>query len=261
MKAETFLTTHCVFSRDEFADALQGSGRSEATVAAHLARWTRQGRIVRVKQGVYVRIDQPTRPPDFVALASRMAPDAAVAYHTALEVHGYAQSLFERLTFVTSTGVKQTIFQGRVFLPVRPPAPLFKSDHGERWIERAERAGIDIRVTDLERTVVDVLDRPTLAGGLDEVWRSLAQVPAIDPASLKDYVRLLGRKALAAKVGFFLESRREELAVPDSLLVWLRSRIPASPVYMDRSREGWLASDWALLVPPDLLERAENTQA
>jgi len=261
MKAETFLTKHSLFSRDEFAAALKTRGRAEATVAAHLARWTRQGRIGRVKQGVYVRIDEPLRPPDFIALASRMAPDAAVAYHTALEAHGYAQSLFERLTFVTSTGVKPTTFQGRVFVPVRPRAPLMKSGRGERWIEGAERAGIEIRITDLERTVVDALDRPALAGGLDEVWRSLAQVPALDPLSLEEYVGLLGSKTLAAKVGFFLESRRDELAVPAPLLERLRCRVPASPVYMDRARGGRLVARWALFVPPEFHGEPESTRA
>ncbi|MCP4643359.1 MAG: transcriptional regulator [bacterium] len=260
MKAESFLTTHSLFDRDEFAAVLHERGRSEATVAAHLARWTRQGRIARVKQGVYVRVDTPPRPPDFVALASRMAPDAAVAYHTALEVHGYAQSLFERLTFVTATGAKPTTFQGRVFVPVRPRAPLLNADRGERWVERVERAGIEIRVTDLERTVLDALDRPALAGGLEEVWRSLAQVPALDPTSLQEYVGLLDSKTLAAKLGFFVESRREELAVPATLLAWLRTRVPASPVYMDRARRGRLVARWALIVPPELHEHPEGVR-
>jgi len=261
MKAETFLTTHSLFSRDEFAAALLGRGRSEATVAAHLARWTRLGRIERVKQGLYVRVDTPPRPPDLIALASRMAPDAAVAYHTALEAHGLAQSLFERLTFVTATGVKPMTFQGRRFVPVRPRAPLLRAGRGERWIERAERAGIEFRVTDLERTVMDVLDRPAVAGGLEEVWRSLARVPALDPGSLQDYVGLLESKTLAAKVGFFLESRRDELVVPETLLAWLRSRIPASPVYVERGRKGRLVARWALIVPPEFHEQREDVLA
>lgn len=256
MKPESFLTTHSLFTREELAAILRRRGRAEATVDSHLARWVRQGRIARVKRGVFVRLDpagdRVARPPDFIALASRMAPDAAVAYHTALEVHGYAQSVFEKLTFVTWTGAKPTTFEGRRFVPVRPRAPLFTADRGEGWIERAERAGIEIRVTDLERTVVDVLDRPALAGGIEEVWRSLASVPAIDPGSLEEYVDLIGGKTLAAKVGFFLESRREELVVPATLLERLQTRVPRSPVFMDRRRKGRLVARWALIVPSEL---------
>ncbi len=258
MRPETFLASHSLFTREELAAVLRGRGRADATVDSHLARWRRQGRIARVKRGVLVRLD-PARgaigpSPDLVALASRMAPDAAVAYHTALEAHGYAQSVFERLTFVTWTKTKPTSFRGRRFVPVRPRAPLLAENRGERWVERLDRAGVEVRVTNLERTVADVLDRPDLAGGTEEVWRSLLSVPALDLVPLEEYVTLLGSRTLAAKVGFFLESRREELVVPAALLDRLRARLPGAPVFMDRRQRGRLVARWALIVPADLLQ-------
>ena len=254
MKPELFLTTHRVFTRAELQAALQG--RAEATVDSYLSRWRRQGRIARVKRSVFVRMDGQEGGngslPDFVTLASRMAPDAAAAYHTALEVHGCAQSLFERFTFVTWTGTKATTYLGRRFVPVRPRAQLEAADGGERWIERAERSSTELRVTSLERTVADVLDRPALAGGVDEVWRSLSAVQALDPDSLLEYTELLGSRTLAARLGFFLDWRRDELFVPDTLLDHLHARIPRSPVYLDRGRPGRLVSRWALIVPAEL---------
>jgi len=130
-----------------------------------------------------------------------------LAYHTALEVHGVAQGAFERLTFLTWTKARPTSFQGRRFTPVRPRASLLAAESGTAWIERADRGGIEIRVTTIERTVADVLDRPELAGGTEEVWRSLHVIPALDPKALEEYVVLLASRTLAAKVGFFLESR------------------------------------------------------
>lgn len=258
MKPEAFLTTHGIFTKEELGEVLRSRGRAEATVDSHLARWTRQNRIVRVKQGVFVRRDDSTgngwSPVDFIALASRMAPDAVVAFHTALEAHGIAQSTFERLTFVTWTKAKPSSFQGRQFVPIRPRAPLLEAGAGERWVERMERSGIEIRATNLERTIADVLDRPSLSGGIDEVWRSLGSVTALDPSMLADYVFLLRSKTLAAKTGFFLESRREELVVPSPLLDRFRARIPASPVFLDRRRKGKLVARWALIVPPELIE-------
>ena len=78
MKPEQFLNTHRVFTRVELQAALQG--RASATVDSFLSRWRRQGRIARVKQGVFVRLDGQDGTgllPDFLSLASRMAPDAA----------------------------------------------------------------------------------------------------------------------------------------------------------------------------------------
>jgi predicted transcriptional regulator of viral defense system len=261
MKPEAFLLGHSIFTLAEFAAAVRARGRVAATAHSHIARWLRQGRIARVKRGVFVRCEKGTgggAPLDFVALASRMAPDAAVAYHTALEAHGTAQSLFERLTFVSWTKARPTAFRGRRFVPVRPRTSLLHADRGEAWIERADRSGLEIRLTDPERTVADVLDRPDLAGGVDEVWRSLLSVQALDAGHLEDYVRLLGSRTLAARVGFFLESRREELAVPTPVLERLRRLIPRSPVFLDRRRRGRLVARWALIVPEDLLRMQDG---
>jgi predicted transcriptional regulator of viral defense system len=250
MTPEAFLLTRKLFTRQELATALRDRGSADSTLDAHLTRWTKKKRIARVKQGLFVRLDGGL--PDFIVLASRMAPDAAVSYHTALEAHGAAQSVFERLYFVTWTRTKPLAYKGRRFIPVRPRSPLDAAGGGERWIERAERGGNEFRVTTIERTVVDVLDRPALAGGIEEVWRSLHSVPALDPGALEAYVRLLG-PSVSAKVGFFLESRREELAIPEALLKRLRSRVPGSPVFMDRRRKGRLVSGWSLIVPAELL--------
>jgi len=257
MKPERFLATHWLFTRAELVEHLRPGSRSTATVDSHLARWRREGRIARVKQGLFLRLDPPGEPrtyaPDFHALASRMAPDAALAHHTALEILGHAQSLFERLTFVTWTKTKPMTYEGRRFVPVRPRASLLAADGGERWIERTERSGVEVRVTNLERTVADVLDRPGLSGGTDEVWRSLSSIPALDLRLLEGYVVALRSRTLAAKVGFFLESRREELVVTESLLDRLRALAPSGPVYLDRRRGGRLVSRWGLVVPTEFV--------
>jgi predicted transcriptional regulator of viral defense system len=259
MKPDSFLASHSLFTREELAEALHG--RRPATIDAHLARWRRQGRILRVKNGVYVRSEaggasQPSSLPDFVALASRMAPDAVTAYHTALEAHGFAQSLFERFTFVTRTRVKPVDFLGRRFVPVRPRAPLADHGGGAPWVELVDRAGLEARVTSVERTVVDVLDRPSISGGAEEVWRSLASVPAVDPEPLLGYVRALGSHTVAARVGYFLDVRGDELAVPGVTLDELESMRPRQAVYLDRSLGGRLISRWNLIVPDELVGRA-----
>jgi predicted transcriptional regulator of viral defense system len=56
-----------------------------------------------------------------------------------------------------------------------PPALAAKGE--EMWgVIRRNRSGVDLRITILERTLVDVLDRPDLSGSLEEIWRSLENV-------------------------------------------------------------------------------------
>jgi hypothetical protein len=68
-----------------------------------------------------------------------------------------------------------------------------------------------------------------------------------------EYVRLCGQATLAAKVGFFLEQHREDLAVREEALERLRKMRPRQPHYLDRRLGGRMASNWNLVVPPNLL--------
>lgn len=61
-------------------------------------------------------------------------------------------------------------------------------------------------VSDLEKTLLDCLDRPALAGGLDEVARSLKMAwPKLDQDRLLKYVRRLGNDSLAQRLGHLLD--------------------------------------------------------
>jgi predicted transcriptional regulator of viral defense system len=260
VKPERFLASRWLFTREELFEAICRQGeRSPATVDSHIARWRREGRVRRVKRGLYVRLEERSFDP--LAIASRLAPDATLAYHTAMEAHGFAHSVLERLTFATWTKVGRVRFEGREFVPVRPRAALLHSAETARWTERIERSSVEAEVTTLERTVVDLLDRPDLCGGVQEVWRSCQHVPALDVSEVVAYVEALGIRSLAAKAGFLLQQRAEEFAVPDRSLARLRDRAPRAPVYVQRGAKGSFVKDWNLFVPAGWLPQFESETA
>ncbi|MDO8723214.1 MAG: hypothetical protein Q7J31_13475 [Syntrophales bacterium] len=57
---------------------------------------------------------------------------------------------------------------------------------------------MEVRVTGLERTFVDVLYRPDLSGSWEEIWRSLETVEFFDLDKVAAYVVLLGNATTAA---------------------------------------------------------------
>lgn len=120
-----------------------------------------------------------------------------------------------------------------------------------------DRSGMEVRVTSLERTMVDVLNRPDLSGGCEEIWRSLESVEFFDLDKVVEYALLLGNATTAAKVGFFLEQHREPLMVKEKYLKSLRSLRPRQPHYLDRDKRksGRLVSGWNLVVPREVFER------
>jgi predicted transcriptional regulator of viral defense system len=119
-------------------------------------------------------------------------------------------------------------------------------------------AGLELRVTSLERTLVDVLDRPNLSGSWEEIWRSLESVEFFDLDKVVEYALMLENATTGAKVGFFLEQHREPLMVEDRHLKALRDLRPRQPHYLDRTKRnsGRLVSKWNLVVPIEVIERA-----
>lgn len=253
-----FFAAHPVFTREEFDQFLRRRGVNSArTAESHLLRYLAAGRIGRVKRGVYFATGPGETAGrtslDYLLIASRLAPDAVLAYHTALEAHGHAQSIFERLFFLTVSKGKPLSFRGRSFVPVIPSASLRRKKKAFISCTEVERQGLSCRVTSVERTLVDVLDRPDLSGGLEECWRSLAGIPMFDLHIVLQYVRLCDQATLAAKVGFFLEQHRETLGVPSETLERLRKMRPRQPHYFDRQLSGRIAPGWNLIVPAPIL--------
>ena len=127
-------------------------------------------------------------------------------------------------------------FRSHVFRGARFPEALVRSGKEHFDVLTTERAGMSLRVTSLERTLVDVLDRPHLSGGWEEVWRSLESVEFFDLEKVVEYALLLGNATTASKVGFFLDQHREALMVEERHLKALRHRRPRQPHYLDRTR-------------------------
>lgn len=263
MRVEEFLRAHPVFTSDEFAQFLCARGSlNESTHNSLLHHHLRQGRVVRVRRGLYATLPPGTSPeafsPDPFLVAAKFAPDAVLGYHTALEFHGRAYSVHTRYTFLTATAVRELTYRDVTFRPVLFPKAL-RAQREERYaVNEVDRGGVTVRVTSLERTLVDVLDRPDLAGGWEEAWRSLESVEFFDLAVVVKYALLLDNATTAAKVGFYLEQHRESLMADEGHLRALRARRPKEPHYAQRAHAGAnrFLPEWNLVVPVEVIDRS-----
>ncbi len=197
-------------------------------------------------------------PPDPYLIASRMTPDATLAYHSALELHGRAYSVHHQTVIISRHRLRPWSFQGVAYRSVAPPKALRDRGQELAGVETVDRVGLDVRVTSLERTLVDVLDRPDLGGGWEEIWISLESVEFFDLDAVLDYTLLLDNQTTAAKVGYFLEEHREPLLVDDAILETLRRHRPSKPHYIDRGirQRCRLVAGWNLVVPEVLFQRS-----
>jgi predicted transcriptional regulator of viral defense system len=258
-----FFQTHPVFTAEEIEAFLVNRGaRSPSTRKTLLARREKAGELLRVRRGLYAVVPPgtiaATASVDAYLIASRMTADAVLGYHTALELHGRAHSVFETFQYLTGHASRPVTFRAYRFESVLFPKSL-RARHQESFgVTLVDRSGLEVRVTSLERTLVDVLDRPDLGGGWEEIWRSLESVEFYGLDQVVEYALLLDNSTTIAKVGFFLEQHRDALMVGDEHLRALQKRRPKQPHYFVRNgnQSGRLVSEWNLVVPEDILRRS-----
>ncbi len=263
MKLNEFLSQHAVFTVDELDCFLSARGSGKPNTRKSLLTYYRnQGRIIPVRRGLYATVplgsDRKSSPVDPYLVAAKMTADAVLAYHTALEFHGKAYSVYTRLYYVSKSKSLPLRFQSHEFTRAPVPHPLRAKGKEMFGVTSHTRSGVKLRVTNLERTFVDVLDRPDLTGSWEEIWRSLESVEFFDLDQVVEYVLLLENATTAAKVGFFLEQHKETLMVDDACLNPLRNLRPRQPHYLIRvKRKGcqWV-KDWNLLIPVEILNKS-----
>lgn len=259
MDPGAFLKRHKVFRVEQFeaATGLGGAGR-KASLDYHRKR----GHILPIRRGVYWVVAPDSEPEscpvDPFLIAGHITPGAIIAYHSALELHGRAYSSFNEVQFLTDRKVRPFEFRGIRYRPVNTPPALRRADRQDFGIEALDRAGTPLKITGLERTLVDALDRPELCGGWEEVWRSLDMIEYLDLQAVCRYAQVLENATTAAKVGWYLEVNRNSLMVDNRTLEKLQSLSPASPHYLDRrsNEPGRYLARWNLVAPVSVAERS-----
>ena len=263
MKLDTFFARHPVFRVKELTEHLSTHGSiNPSTRKALLAHHQETGRILRIRRGLYATVPLGIPAESFSVdpylLAGKITDDAILGYHTSLEAHGRAYTIYEQFTYLTKRSLGRSFhFQGATYQGVSHPKALRCVGQEELYVEVQDRSGLDVKVTNLERSMVDVLDRPKLSGSWEEIWRSLESIEFLDLDKVVEYVTALENATTAAKVGFYLEQHRDSLMVSGEYLDRIKTLRPKSPHYMDRGYQddGQLLADWNLIVPADVLQR------
>lgn len=264
---ETFLETEPVFTRSDLATYLGGQGVADPAVEArNLGEWWQeQGRVVAVRADVYAAVDDGGPPAGFqpwpYQVGTKLAPDAVLSHRSAVEYWGYSYTMWFEVVYSATRPAPDTSFGVMRYRGVRFPDRLV--ERGVQHVEVVEKdyAGGTVRVTTMERTLVDIMAAPHLGGDWDENWRTLSLADTYDLGKVAAYCDMLDAgPELRAKVGFFLDHNRHMWDFDDDALAPFRPRRP----YPHKSyrlspgtrRPRLTAADWHLEVPVYILRRA-----
>ncbi len=182
-----------------------------------------KGWLERTRRGVYL-LNPAQHGPDALPdrdplrLGSRLADPYYFAYATAAELHGLLPQAGS--VYYVATPQRSGL---------RPFGPSqFRLVHQARsrffGTEPLRRRGRELVVSDLERTILDCVDRPDLSGGMGGVAHIVALAkPALGWPRLGRYVDRVPKRSLRQRLGYLLEVVRPTTPAPEA---WLRRMRP-----------------------------------
>lgn len=190
-------------------DATLALGLDRSAAAKVLARWQRQGWVTRVQRGLYAPVPLGTTPGDQVVedpwtLVPELFSPGYVGGASAAHHWDLTEQLFRSIFVFTAQPVRRKIhvINGTTFiLRHMPEERIF----GTRPLWRGQ---IRLHLSDLHRTLVDMLDDPTAGGGIRQVADCVnAYLKRSDaaPETVIDYASRLGNGAVFKRLGFLAE--------------------------------------------------------
>lgn len=264
-QTKAFFRHHPVFTFREFFREIGGLKKErQQTIRNMLVHHLKMGHIVRAKRELYASIpygaDPITYPVNPFLIAGYAAPDAVIGYNSALAFYQMTYSMVYRIIFLSASNSRSFNFGGEYYQCTRYPRSLTENKKEQVYVKSHDVQGMMVKVTNLERTIVDILDRPELGGGWEEIYRSLEMVNHVNIEDMVSYALLLGNATTIAKLGFYLSQRQHAWGVGSEHLNELMKHRPLSVHYVDRfaRKDGHFLSKWNIIVPKELVDQSWN---
>jgi len=228
-------------------EARRRLGPAAAKVVSSLSR---KGALQRISRGIYLvrpfrALTRPTTSSTVVAAAKLLEPRP---YY----LGGLWACHFHRLTsqaygsvldaFVTKRLESRQLGLGRLVFHVVPAERL------RDGIERTTVEGALVRISTLERTLLDALDHPRAAGGAENAVRIVsANLARANRSALIEQAARLASSSTAQRLGVLFERAK----VSDRALAPLRRRLAPSPpltaMLPARPRRGRINKRWRVI--------------
>ena len=176
-------------------------------------------------------------------IASHLFNDAYFSYHEALEYYGLAtQSFVSHFTYLTHVYVNDVDFEENIYSSKKSTCNLEILDHMKQN---------GVRVVSLERAIVDSIDSPGYAGGLEEIENALDACRKLNINKVIQMLAYYDKSFLYQKVGYLFEKHFGD-KIPESFYQLCLSKSGNKIQYFE-ANVGFakLILKWKLMVPKE----------
>lgn len=239
-----------LFTLDE---AIQAAKTGRAGMTKAIQRYSRMGLLRQVRRNLHCMNDIASGNllADKFEIASHVSESAYVAYHTALEFHGLAHQTFYSIYVMSESRFNNFEFDGCEY--------LWCGDNVGRIGVTTPIGNDKVKVTDLERTIIDCIDRIDRAGGIEELLHCLEGVIMLNEKKLTEYLELYEKSFLYQKVGYLLERLHDRIHISESFIEMCREKGHKAVKFLTNdSFSDTYIKQWNLYVPNTITTKQEN---
>lgn len=203
----------------------------------------------KIRNNLYALIDPSTN--DIYStkfeIASKISNTSFVCYHSALEHYGLANQVFGNVLVGSLTKFNNFIFEDNEYICRHVKIIKFVNDI----------ASEGIRVSSLEKTIVDCIDNIDLAGGIEEVLNALEQIKYVNESKLLEILKDINKMYLYQKIGFLFELYNNQLDLSNEFFEECKSHISKKVNYFMQYefKDTELNKKWNLIVPKNIKSR------
>ena len=178
-----------------------------------LSRMEEKGSIERIERGKYLIIPLSSEKGKYTlhefVIASYLVEPYAISYWSALHHYGLTEQIPGTVFVQTPARKKKNLLEifGVNYHMVRVKEDKFFGLRKE-WIEE-----IPVSITDKEKTIIDCLDKPHLAGGIVEPAKALKN-SSLDYDKLSMYAIKMDNSAVTRRLGYLCERMGIPLDLP-----------------------------------------------
>ncbi len=230
-----------IFNKKELLDEF----KSEKQLNNWLNNRIKSNDIKKVRNGLYVALDnQGYTISSKYEIASKISSDSFVGFHSALEYYGVANQVTNEVIVCSTKRFRNFEFEDIEYVS--------KVDKHTFDVVYLKSAGI--RISSLERTIIDCIDNVNFAGGIEEILNALDQIKVLDEFKLINVLDMYNEVLLYQKVGYILEQFKEELNLSDDFFKHCQSKLTNQIKYFlnDDYKNIGYNQKWKLMAPKNL---------
>lgn len=243
MELFTELAKHPIFTIND----VKKFSNNEKTAYTQLDRLMKKKMVKKIRRNIYSVVNPTTG--QLVGtryqIACAITDTSYISHHSAFEYYGVVNQVFNEIYVSSKTRFNHFEYDGVTYKYVA-------SRIEEGVVEAKNTSGV--RITDLERTVIDSVNDFNKIGGLEELLNCLERIQYLDDKKLKYYLDIYGTQGLYQRVGYLLNNYQKGMQLSGDFIDYCKSKIGKSSRYLinEIKEDNSYNSEWKLMVPINL---------